>query len=137
MTQVERLIRNLCEEKRLQIVEQERERIKAVLEEEPWRDLTPLIQRTVLELRTLDKREAKLKARLTKAGYHTHYNLRVGHALHRTGTEDEKRAVRIRAESRRIRVSQLRTGTTIDTLGKTAVEASKILQTLKAQLAKI
>lgn len=136
MTQVERLIRNLCEERRLGITEGEREAIRKVPESTPWKDLPATIRKAVTEYRWLEKRQQELTSRILKAGFQS-YNPHVGKALTLTNHSERQAAVRKRFDTRRQAIQKLRTDATIASLGKTAVEAQGILTQLQKDLAAV
>jgi len=136
MTQVERLIRNLCEERRLGIIDLEREAIKAAPESVPWKDLPAAIRKAVTEYRWLEKRQSELTSRILKAGFLT-YNMHVGKSLDLRDYKQRQTSVREKYNTRREQIQKLRTDATIASLGKSAVEASGILAQLQKDLAAV
>ena len=136
MTQAERLIRNLCEERRLQLVEGERQALKDEPEKTPWKDLTSYVQRAVTELRFLDKRRLEMKHRIIKAGYNE-WNAGPGKALSKIGHSKTLEGIRKRYADRRTAIQKLRTDATIEALGKSATEAQGILLRLQKDLRKV
>lgn len=136
MTQAERLIRNLCEERRLQLVEAERQAIRKVPDATPWKELPESIRKTVGEIRILEKRVGELKTRLRQAGYHQ-YSPVPGKALHRTDKEQKISQIKAAYGVRREKITALRTTATVNSLGMSATDAKAILLTLQTDLAKV
>lgn len=136
MTQVERLVRNLCEERRLQILSGEREAIRQLPEQKAWKDLPTPIRAAVTEIRRLEQRQKKLTAKITAAGFQS-YHVYVGKPLSLLRYNERQAEVRTRFEARRAVIQQLRTDATIATLGKSAVEARVALVQLQQKLAKV
>jgi len=136
MTQVERLIRNLCEERRLGILEGERTAIKQVPESTPWKDLPKQVQGAIREYRFIEKRQKEMQDRVKRAGYQS-YNMYVGKALQLTGRDGKIVTLRAKYDTRRTAIQKLRTDATIASLGKSAVEAQGILTQLQKDLAAV
>jgi len=136
MTQVERLIRNLCEERRLGILEVERTAIKQVPESTPWKDLPKPVQAAIREYRFNEKRQKKMQDRVKRAGYQS-YDMYVGKALQLAGRDGKIVTLRAKYDARRQVIQKLRTDATIASLGKSAVEAQGILTQLQKDLAAV
>jgi len=136
MTQVERLIRNLCEERRLGVVEGEREALKTLPESVVWSKLPPRIREAVRLYRFHEKKQAHMRQRVAGAGFQTH-NMFIGKKLDLAGRDVRSAAIRKRYEARRVAIQKLRTDATIASLGKSAVAAQGILTQLQKDLAAI
>lgn len=136
MTQVERLIRNLCEERRLGITEGEREAINRVPLQVPWKKLPAHVRVAIQEYRRLEARQDVMKRRVTQAGYLA-YNMRVGKPLAVLGRDQKVATMREKYTARRVAIQKLRTDATIASLGKSAVEAQGILTQLQKALAAV
>lgn len=138
MTQAERLIRNLCEERRLGLLEAERDLIKRLPQQHTWSQLPPKVQSLVTEYRLCEWRQLAIQKDLARRGYHTHgYGLnKKKPSLALKNHDDQVRQAKALYERRRAAVVQLRTSATIEALGKTAQEAQGILKQLQRDLAK-
>lgn len=136
MTQVERLIRNLCEERRLGILEGEREAIRQVPDAVSWNLLPMWVRAAVREYRKLEKRQKGVQERVRRAGFQSH-SLYVGKPLALVNHPQRQTAVREKYNLRRAKIQKLRTDATIASLGKTAVEAQGILAQLQKDLAAV
>lgn len=137
MTQAERLIRNLCEERRLELVESQKAALAQVPERQEWRKLPPKVQGLVIEFTQLEARQAAIRKRLKAMGYVTHYNIQRKTSLQLRDHDSKQQQVRGRYSSRFEEVQRLKTTATIASLGKTAQEAQGILQKLQKDLKRV
>lgn len=137
MTQAERLIRNLCEERRLGLLEHERKFLKALAPERPWRDLSNTVKGLVNEHRRLEKRQTAIMGSLKTLGFSPHYSPKPGRALLVANYRDQTGAAQGLFARRREAVKALQTTAVIASLGKSATEARAILEKLQKDLAKI
>lgn len=137
MTQAERLIRNLCEERRLTLIEQERAALKAFSTSTPWSHLPSRVRELVLEHRRLEKRQVAICKAIKDLGYSIGYQPAPGKSLDQKDGSQRRVAITEGFVNRRVRVTKLRTEATIESLGKSATEAQGILKGLRLALGKV
>lgn len=136
MTQVERLIRNLCEERRLSLIAEEKTAITKIKDSIPWGQLPSSTQKLVTEWIRLQRRQNVIERLIQRRGLRS-YGFHIGGALNRIGHDQEVRDTRTNFNRRRELIQQLRTDVTILTLGKSASESAAALKELQRRLAKI
>jgi hypothetical protein len=140
MTQAERLIRNLCEERRLALLEGERAAIKGVPEKHTWMELSPRCRELVTEYRRIEKRQGVIRKLVKGYGYAPHSYSFAQSARPALDLINHGQRVAAAKESyarRQEAIRTLRTNATIASLGKSARDAQGILKRLQADLAKV
>lgn len=138
MTQAERLIRNLCEARRLEIADEERTALRNFKEGDNWDELPARVRALVHEYTRLETRQAQIVKTIASAGYQAHsHAIRPNHSL--TYKDRDARRARVQGGYRRRldAVQKHRTDATVASLGKSATEARAILTKLQADLAKV
>ena len=136
MTQVERLIRNLCEEQRLAIVEREREALRILPTQVPWTQLPRRVQEAIRQYRKLEKQQKGMQELVRRAGYES-YNMYAGKPLSLLNHRQRQDTVKATYEARRQKIQKRRTDATVASLGKSAVESQAILKQLQKDLAAV
>lgn len=138
MTQVERLIRNLCEARRLAIRQDERTALKGFKESETWQELPAKVKRLVARYHRYSTQAEVARRAIQTAGYTTNYNLRPGgKEFYRSNRDAARTALKARFDRRCEAIQTLRTDSTVEALGMTAVQGKSVLATLQAALAKV
>ncbi len=137
MTQAERLIRNLCEERRLQLIESQKAALHQVPERHEWRKLPPRVQGLVIRYCQLEDEQDRVKASIGRAGYVVHYGLKRKKSLQLKDHAMRQAQVRSRYTLRLEAIQKLKTDATIAALGKSATEAQTILLGLQRALKKV
>lgn len=137
MTQAERLIRNLCEARRLAVLAEERATLQAWKASVSWKRLPAAVRAAVVELGQLRKRMATLEQVIRAAGFQVGYDPTAGKSLDLKDAGARRAVVMEGFARRRERIAALRTEATIASLGMSAADARKILHDLQAALGKI
>lgn len=144
MTTTERLIRNISEQRRGEVIVLKNKAMGAIEQEVPWKDVPAKVQRAIVEHAKLSERLKSLTALVDAAGYDMprescscdgettpkmvsrDYSLR----------QREVSTVTAAYEARFSRIAQLKHDATVATLGRTVVEAKPILEQLQRDLVK-
>ena len=140
MTQAERLIRNVCEARRQQVLDEQRQAIKGVPEYLPLRMAPVAVRRAVRAYHAAEQRKREAEKVVAAAGFESGYYLghsRRGRDLKLSNVDTRKREINAAQAKRLERIQQLKTNATIASLGKTAIEARAVLQALQADLGKV
>lgn len=137
MTQAERLIRSLCEERRLQLVVEERAALKGFKETHSRREVPAKIRSLFKQLIHVREQLQRIDRQIKDAGYLTHSVTASMKTFHLTDRDTRRRAITDGFASRRDQIQRLKTNVTIATLGKSASECQNVLRGLQAKLQEI
>lgn len=136
MTQAERLIKNLCESKRLQILEAERTAKQTAPRDVPWKAVPAIVRAHLLEYRTAVKRVEALKKKITKAGFQ-YYPVRPGRRVNLYDPSRLRDGVTHAADVKRTRLKAVQTAATIASMGQPPEKQRIVLEELQKALTRL
>lgn len=140
MTQVERLIRNVCEEKRLALQQQWEDRKRAINDTQytSYADLPKGVRQHLDEAfkgyAMVEKAKAAIEAHGYRAPSYLDEERKDAIQLTRKGVNEELGAANLQWGAIKEKIQRFRTNVTILCLGKTAIEAKPILLKLQKDL---
>lgn len=143
MTTTERLIRNICDQRRGEVISAKSKELETIEREVSFADVPRKIQSAILEHAKITERAKELATLVDKAGYdlprescncdgEAPVKIQKDYALR----QREISAVGERYEKRFSRIAQLKHEATVATLGKTNAEGKPFLESLQRDLAK-
>lgn len=143
MTTTERLIRNICEQKRGELITAKSKELETIEQEVDFASVPKRIQSAMLEHAKITERAKVLSTLVDGAGYdmprescscdgEAPKKVQKDYALR----QRENSAIAERFEKRFSRIAQLKHEATVATLGKTNAEGKPFLETLQKELGK-